>query len=122
MRRAFDKPELSYDYALVSMELSQVLLEQGETVRVRAIAEETFSIFRRQEVPVETLKALRIFCEAARQETATVELARRIVGEVVDELREHTASMRPDDRAALLGGNAVRLYGIEELAAARVPA
>ena len=41
---------------------------------------------------------------------------------VVDELREHTASMRPDDRAALLGGNAVRLYGIEELAAhARAP-
>jgi hypothetical protein len=30
--------------------------------------------------------------------------------------------MRPDDRAALLGGNAVRLYGIEELASARVPA
>jgi tetratricopeptide (TPR) repeat protein len=79
VRRAFDKPELSYDYALVSMELSQVLLEQGETARVRATAEEMFSIFRRQDVPVEALKALRIFCEAARQETATVELARRIV-------------------------------------------
>jgi transcriptional regulator with XRE-family HTH domain len=79
VRRAFDKPDLSYDYALVSMELSLVLLKQGETVRVRAIAEEMFSIFRRQEVPVEALKALRIFCEAARQETATVELARRIV-------------------------------------------
>jgi len=79
VRRAFDKPELSYLYALVSAELSQVLLEQGETVRVRAIAEEMFWIFRRQEVPVEALKALRIFCEAARQETATVELARRIV-------------------------------------------
>ncbi|HZI72790.1 MAG TPA: hypothetical protein VFD73_01930, partial [Gemmatimonadales bacterium] len=79
VRRAFDKPELSYDYALVSMELSQVLLEQGETARVCAIAKEMFAIFRRQEVPVEALKALRIFYEAARQEAATVELARRVV-------------------------------------------
>jgi predicted TIM-barrel fold metal-dependent hydrolase len=38
---------------------------------------------------------------------------------VVDELREHTASMQPDARAALFGGNAARLYGIEDLAAAR---
>jgi uncharacterized protein len=37
---------------------------------------------------------------------------------VVDELREHVAGMDPSDRAALVGGNAVRLYGIESLVAA----
>jgi predicted TIM-barrel fold metal-dependent hydrolase len=32
---------------------------------------------------------------------------------VVDELREHTAQMSPAEQAALYGGNALRLYGIE---------
>jgi predicted TIM-barrel fold metal-dependent hydrolase len=31
---------------------------------------------------------------------------------VVDELDEHTAAMTPDARAQLLGGNALRLYGV----------
>jgi hypothetical protein len=36
-------------------------------------------IFRSQEVEREALAALRLFCEAARRKTATVELARRVV-------------------------------------------
>jgi len=32
---------------------------------------------------------------------------------VVDELREHTAAMSPAEQAALYGGNALRLYGVE---------
>jgi predicted TIM-barrel fold metal-dependent hydrolase len=35
---------------------------------------------------------------------------------VVDELREHVETMAPVPRAKLLGGNALRLYGIEQLA------
>ena len=38
---------------------------------------------------------------------------------VVDELLEHTADMDADDRAKLVGTNAARLYGIEDLVAAR---
>ena len=38
---------------------------------------------------------------------------------MVDELLEHTADMDPDDRAKLVGTNAARLYGIEDLVAAR---
>jgi predicted TIM-barrel fold metal-dependent hydrolase len=38
---------------------------------------------------------------------------------VVDELLEHTSDMDPGDRAQLVGGNAARLYGIENLVAAR---
>jgi predicted TIM-barrel fold metal-dependent hydrolase len=41
---------------------------------------------------------------------------------VVDELREHTQDMEPQDRTKLLGENAARLYGIEQLVAARAPA
>jgi predicted TIM-barrel fold metal-dependent hydrolase len=41
---------------------------------------------------------------------------------VVDELFEHTADMDADDRAKLVGTNAARLYGIEDLVAARAVA
>jgi predicted TIM-barrel fold metal-dependent hydrolase len=33
---------------------------------------------------------------------------------VVEELREHTGDMTPDDRVGLLGANALRLYGIDD--------
>jgi hypothetical protein len=36
-------------------------------------------IFRSQQVQPEALKAVKVFCDAARKETATAELARRVV-------------------------------------------
>jgi transcriptional regulator with XRE-family HTH domain len=79
VRSAFAQPELIYDYALVSTELATVLLKLGETARVRTLAEEMLRIFRIQQVPPQALAALRIFCDAAKEETATVELTRRLV-------------------------------------------
>lgn len=78
VRASFTRPELSYDYALVSLELSAVLLQQGETRRVRKIADEMAVIFRSQQVSREALAALRVFCEAARRENATAEQARQV--------------------------------------------
>jgi tetratricopeptide (TPR) repeat protein len=78
VRRVFLEHPLPYDYALVSLDLSLVLLEEGRTAEVREIAEEMLWIFKAQEVHREALAALRLFCEAARQETATVALARRV--------------------------------------------
>ncbi len=78
VRSAFQKPALSYDFALVSVDLSLVLLEQGETKRVRTIAKEMGFIFQSQQLPEHALAALRIFCEAARREAATVEMTRQV--------------------------------------------
>jgi hypothetical protein len=78
-RSAFSRPELSYDLALVTLELSAVLLKQGETARVRSLANEMLQIFRSQNVQLEALAALQVFWEAVRRDTATVELARRVV-------------------------------------------
>ena len=50
----------------------------GRTAEVREIAEEMLWIFKAQEVHREALAALRLFCEAAQQETATVALARQV--------------------------------------------
>jgi tetratricopeptide (TPR) repeat protein len=78
-RRELIARELAYDCALVSLEITVLLLEQGRTVEVRALVSEMLWIFRAQGVHREALAALQIFCDAARQETATVELARRLV-------------------------------------------
>ena len=56
-----------------------LLLEQGRTAEVRTLAEEMLQIFRTQKVEREALAALQLFCDAARREAATVELARRMV-------------------------------------------
>jgi len=78
-RRDFESNELAYDYAQVSLDLSLVLLEQGRSGEVRAIAEEMLQIFKRFSIGREAMMALQIFCEAAQRETATVELTRRVV-------------------------------------------
>ena len=78
VRRAFEAHPLPFDYALVSLDLSLVLLQENRTAEVRTIAEEMLWIFEAQQVEVEALAALRVFCEAAQQEAATVELARRV--------------------------------------------
>ncbi len=78
-RRVFRQRELAYDYAQVSLELAELLLEQGRAAEVSTLAEEMLWIFRAQGVAREALAALRLFCNAARREAATAELARRVV-------------------------------------------
>jgi len=78
-REVFSRRGLTYDYALVSLDLALILLEQGRTGETRKLAEEMLEIFKAQKVEREALAALRIFCDAAKRETATVELARRVV-------------------------------------------
>lgn len=68
------KPPLVLEYALVSLDLGLLLLEQGRTSEVRILGEQMASIFSSQGVRREALAALRIFCDAARREAATMEL------------------------------------------------
>jgi tetratricopeptide (TPR) repeat protein len=75
---SFDPP-LAFDYAQVSLDLALLLLKQGRTAEARTLAEEMTWIFTSQGVEREALAALRIFCEAAQQEAATVELTRDVI-------------------------------------------
>ncbi|MFY9825673.1 MAG: hypothetical protein WAM82_30140 [Thermoanaerobaculia bacterium] len=70
---------IAFDAALASMEVAVLQLEEGRTAEVKRLAEEMYWIFKSQEVTEEVLEALRLFCEAAKQEEATAELARRVV-------------------------------------------
>jgi tetratricopeptide (TPR) repeat protein len=73
------KPPLAFNYALVSLDLGLLLLEHGRSSEARTLAEQMAWIFTSQGVHREALAALRIFCEAAKQEVATVELARDVI-------------------------------------------
>jgi tetratricopeptide (TPR) repeat protein len=79
VRQAFADDKIAYDCALVSLELALPLLTEGRTAEVRALAEEMVWIFEAEGVPENALAALTVFCQAAKEETATVELARRVL-------------------------------------------
>jgi transcriptional regulator with XRE-family HTH domain len=70
--------EIAFDYALATLDLAVVLLGESRTAEVRAFATDLLWIFRSQQMSENALAALRLFAAAARQETATVGLARRI--------------------------------------------
>jgi transcriptional regulator with XRE-family HTH domain/tetratricopeptide (TPR) repeat protein len=79
VRRTFKVRELAFDYALVSLELAVLLLEKGSTVEVHSIAQEMLWIFKAQGVHREALVALRLFCDAATQDAATIDLTHRVI-------------------------------------------
>ncbi len=70
---------ISYDSALVTLELSVLYLEKGRAREVKTLARQMAPIFQAQRVHREALAALMLFCEAAEQEALTLELARRMV-------------------------------------------
>jgi hypothetical protein len=79
VRAEFAGRRMGYDAALVSLDLAALDLEQGRTAQVRRLATEMAWIFETHGVHREALAALDLFCRAVRSETASIELARRVV-------------------------------------------
>lgn len=77
-RREFMSRSLAYDMALVSLELAVLYLEGSRIREVRSLARQMAPIFQFQGVHREALAAIRLFCESAEREIATVDLARRL--------------------------------------------
>lgn len=92
VQRDFTARQLPYDAALACLDLAVLWLEAGRTAEVRELAVGMAWIFEAQKIRREALAALRLFTEAARQEAATVELARRVIAELK---REGLASSLP---------------------------
>jgi tetratricopeptide (TPR) repeat protein len=78
-REKFAEQLMTYDVALALLEEAGLLLAEGRFREVKALALELAKIFEAKGVHPEALNALRVFDEAVRQETATAELARRIL-------------------------------------------
>ena len=79
-REVFVAKGLTFDLALVSLELALLLLDRGETARVKQIAQEAFQVFSTQSVHREAFSSLKIFHDAALAETLTVATVEKIHG------------------------------------------
>jgi transcriptional regulator with XRE-family HTH domain len=80
--REFTARELPYNAALCSLDLATLWLRDGRTAEVKALAMAMGWIFQAQGIDREALAALGLFRDAALQENATEELARRVAEEV----------------------------------------
>jgi len=70
---------LSYELAMVSLELAIVHLDRGELDRVQDLAEEMTPIFRSHELHRHALAAVFLFRHAARSRTVTAESVRELL-------------------------------------------
>ncbi|HEX3554466.1 MAG TPA: hypothetical protein VIA62_14680 [Thermoanaerobaculia bacterium] len=78
-RGEFSQRNISYDTALVTLELAALHAREGRTEEVKALAWEMLAIFQAQDVPREAVAALAFFVQAAERETLTAEMADRLV-------------------------------------------
>jgi hypothetical protein len=82
VRRELTTREVPFDAAQAALEVAALYLEEGRTGEVKELAREMAEIFKAQGIAREALAALALFVEAAQQETATVELVRRVIRKV----------------------------------------
>jgi hypothetical protein len=86
---------LPYDAALAGMDMAVLYLEQGHSREVMDLALRMEKVFVSLGIEREALAALLVFCEAARQEEATVELAKQ-TAEVIAKVRREQSPSRPE--------------------------
>ena len=77
-RQGFLEEGVSYDTALVSLELATLYAEQGRTADLKVLAEEMLPIFASLQIHREALAALAYLRQAMEAERATVELITRV--------------------------------------------
>ena len=69
---------IAFDSARACLDLSQLNLQQGRLAEVKRLAAQMVAVFKAQGVHREALGAVILFQQAAEQEKATVELARKL--------------------------------------------
>ncbi|HWM90106.1 MAG TPA: hypothetical protein VN493_05015 [Thermoanaerobaculia bacterium] len=75
----FHKRNMTYDLALVSTELSALLLSLGRISECQSLVAGLPSYFEERGIHREALEALRVFSDSVRMQTATEAFARRVV-------------------------------------------
>jgi tetratricopeptide (TPR) repeat protein len=78
----FRRLALPYEAALSALDLATLYLKEGRTAEVQQLAVAMGWIFSAKGIAREALAALSLFCEAAEQAAATVELAQRVSAEL----------------------------------------
>jgi tetratricopeptide (TPR) repeat protein len=88
----FTDRRLPYEAALSSLDLAILWLKAGRNAEVALIALGMKWIFEAKKIQREALMALRLFCDAAEREAATVELARQVIADLERAERSGPAS------------------------------
>ncbi|HEX4953915.1 MAG TPA: hypothetical protein VF017_11045 [Thermoanaerobaculia bacterium] len=81
-----------YDAALVSLDLSLVLLKQRKWAEVESLARESYAAFAARGLSDRATAALLLFVDAAKQRTLAEELVKRVAGEIRGGQREAWAA------------------------------
>jgi tetratricopeptide (TPR) repeat protein len=99
VRGEFAARHMSYDTALVSLELAALYAEQGQVQDVKTLARHMVPILRARDVHPEVLKALTLFRQSAEREEVTA----KFIQEVLSYLRKarHEPGLRFEGRAGL---------------------
>jgi len=95
----FTAHKLPYEAALSSLDLAILWLKAGRNGAVAQLAVAMKWIFDDKGMDEAALEALALFCEAARQETATVEQAQRVIADLEKAQRSAPSSRRGRGRA-----------------------
>jgi transcriptional regulator with XRE-family HTH domain len=95
VRRDFADHELPYDAALASLDLAMLWLRGGRTAEVKELALEMESIFIAKKIHREALVALQLFWEAAKQETASLDLVQSVIAKIERVRRSASPGERP---------------------------
>ncbi|HEX3554801.1 MAG TPA: helix-turn-helix transcriptional regulator [Thermoanaerobaculia bacterium] len=90
---------LPYEAGLSSLDLAVLWLKAGRNAEVAQLAVAMKWIFDAKGIDDAALEALSLFCAAARQEAATVELAQRVIAELEKAERSAPSSVRGRGRA-----------------------
>lgn len=78
VRQGFQQEELTYDYALASLDAALLYREEDRFAEIKSLADEILVIFKEQNVHREALAAVILFVEAAEKEAVTPDLLRRL--------------------------------------------
>lgn len=79
VRGAFAEREASYEFAMVTLELSTLLLSQGRVEGVRKLAEELIPIFSSRQVHRHALAALALFQNSVASNRITLETVHELI-------------------------------------------
>lgn len=82
VRSAFLSLEKGYDAALVTLDLAALLAEQGRTADLKPLAAEITTAFGARGIDREAFASLLLFQRACAEESVTLEMIRRIAGEL----------------------------------------
>jgi len=79
VRAGFERQQILYDVALVTVEIAELHASQGRTAEVKALVRKSAPVFEAQGVHREAQRALALFRRAVEEERVTIDLVRGIL-------------------------------------------